>query len=127
MNEVTQIPGLYLGAKPGRAVGLAIAFSILQVIYSIFNYLILIRTLLSPCLHDYIQSMWPALWMSGALAATVLVVGFPIQTTSRLVIFILQIMCGVTVYLVLMVCSQKMLLNEIKSLVFKKNITIDKK
>jgi hypothetical protein len=64
--------------------------------------------------------------MSGAMAVAVLVVGFLIQTTSQSVILILQVMCGVAVYLVLMICSQKMLLNEMKSLVFKKDITIDK-
>jgi len=37
---ITQIPGLYLGAKLGGTVGVAIAFAALQCFYAIFNYLV---------------------------------------------------------------------------------------
>lgn len=123
---VFQIPGLYLGAKLGGTVGVALAFAILMAIYSIFNYLILIRTLIGPCLHDYIQSMWPSLWMSGAMAVAVVAAGLLFQSSSQPVVLIIQVLCGAAVYLGLMFCNQKMLLVDIKNMVFNREVAVDK-
>ena len=123
---ITQIPGLYLGAKLGGTVGVAIAFAILMFIYSVFNYLILIRTLLGSCLREYIQSMWPFFWMSGAMAVVVLFSGVFLQDMPKLLILIIQLLCGVAVYLVLMMYSQKMLVAEIRDMVLNRGVTVAK-
>ena len=123
---VTQIPGLYLGARMGGTVGVAIAFSIVMAIYSIPNYMFLIRTLLGPCLHEYIQSMWPSLWMSGAMAVAVFAAGWFFQTTSQPIFLIIQVLFGAAVYLGLMVCNQKMLLDEIINLALNREVAVDK-
>jgi len=119
---VTQIPGLYLGAKLGGAVGVAIAFSILMALYSIFNYLILIRTLVGQCLRAYIQSMWPALWVSGVMAFGVFIAGLIFQNASQSIILIIQILCGSAVYLSLMLYRQKTFVEEIKNMVLEKSV-----
>jgi lipopolysaccharide exporter len=123
---ITQLPGLYLGAKIGGAIGVAVAFSILQALYSIFNYTVLIRTLIGPCLRDYIQSMWPSVWMSGVMAVAVFFIDRLLQTTPVLIILIIQVLTGAVIFLVLMICCQKTLLNEMKSLIFNRAVAIAK-
>jgi PST family polysaccharide transporter/lipopolysaccharide exporter len=123
---VIQIPGLYLGAKLGGTVGVAIAFSILMAIHVIFIYLILIRTVLGPCLSEYIQSMWPSLWMSGATAVAVFAAGLLFQSSSQPVVLIIQVLCGAVVYLGLMFCNQKMLLVDIKNMAVNRGVAVDK-
>lgn len=112
-----QIPGLYLGAELGGAVGVAIAFSILMALYSIFNYLILIRTLIGPCLRDYIKSMCPALWMSVGMGVVVFAVELLYQAASRPILLTIQIILGGATFLLLLFCTQKQLVTEIKHLI----------
>lgn len=68
---ITQVPGIYTGAVIGGAVGVAVALVMLQIAYSVFSYTILVRSLLGPCLKEYIESMWPAFWMSCGMALLV--------------------------------------------------------
>ena len=117
---MTQIPGLYLGAMLGGAMGVAIAFSLLMVLYSIFNYLILIRALLGACLREYTGAMWPALWMTGGMALTVLVVGFLFQQLNQPLSLIVQILTGIVVYFSLLLYWQKPLFSEVKNMVIGK-------
>jgi len=114
---ITHIPGLYLGAKLGGTAGVATAYAVLQVIYSVFSYFVLIRTLLGPCLRDYVASMWPSLWMSMVMGATVFIMNIFLKESSRQLILMAQTLLGMLVYFVLMFYSQKPLLVEIKDLV----------
>lgn len=122
-----QIPALYIGAKLGGAMGVALALALVQILLSIFNYLVLIRTLLGPCLREYIQSLWPALWMSGIMAMTASAINILFQTVSQPVTLIAQLLCGALVYLSLFFCFQKDLFNEIQAMLFKGGIAIEKK
>lgn len=115
---ITQIPGLYLGAKLGGTVGVAIAFAALQCVYAILNYLVLIRILLGPCLHEYINSMWPSLWMSGIMVGAVFAAGLLTQTAPHQITLIVQVLCGVAVYVGLMFHNQRILVTDIKKLIF---------
>ena len=115
---VTQIPGLYFGAKLGGALGVAIAFAMLQVIYSIFNYLIMIRTLIGPCLKKYISSMWPALWMSAAMGFAIFFLYILFQRYPAHLIFALEIIWGFVIYMSLLLYQQKKLVIEIKNMAF---------
>lgn len=112
----TQIPGIYIGAKFGGTFGVAIAATVLMCLYTVFSYLILIRTLLSPCLRQYIASMWPSLWMSAVMAVAVMISGIFLQNIPRQFTLIGQLLCGAVVYLSMVVCSEKSLLGEIKSI-----------
>jgi lipopolysaccharide exporter len=117
----TQIPGLYLGAKMGGTVGVAIAFSILMVFYSIINYQILIRTLIGPCLRNYVQSMWPSLWMSGIMACVVFIVGIYCKTIPQQINLVVQVMIGFFFYMGLMLYSDKKIVSEIINIFRKQN------
>ena len=114
---ITQIPGLYLGAKFGGTVGVAIAFAILMGIYTILEYPILIRTLLGPCLYEYVSSMWPSLWMSAVMGGAVLCIGIFFQNLPQHIFLIIQILCGIVIYSGLMIYSQKAFVIEIKEMV----------
>jgi len=118
---IIQIPGLYLGAKLGGTVGVAISFAALQCFYAIFNYLVLIRILLGPCLREYIGSMWHALWMSAVMAVAVFAVGLFTQTVPHQVTLIIQVLCGVAVYVGLMFHNQRIFVTDIKQLIFGKS------
>lgn len=113
---ITQIPGLYLGAKLGGTVGVAIAFAALQCLYAILNYLVLIRILLGPCLREYITSMWHSLWMSAVMAVAVFGISIFLKGHSLVLSLIAQILVGIFIYCTLIICSQKTLLLEIKKL-----------
>jgi len=115
---ITQIPGLYLGVKFGGTVGVAIAFAILMGIYKIFNYLILIRTLLGPCLYEYVSSMWPSLRMSAVMGGAVFCIGIFLQNSPPQFLLITQILSGVAIYVGLIIYSQKKLVSEVKEMVW---------
>lgn len=123
---VTQIPGLYIGAKLGGTIGVATAFGILMCIYSVFTYPILIRTQLGHCLKEYVASMWPALWMSGVMAFAVLLLGFLAQNLPLLILLIIQILCGIGVYSILIIFNQKELITEVKSMIWNRAVFVAK-
>lgn len=75
----------------------------------------------SPCLREYIQSIWPSLWMSGIMAAVVLFSMLFRQNLPDLFILLTQILCGSAVYLGLMMYKQKMFVAEIRDMVWGKN------
>jgi lipopolysaccharide exporter len=111
---LTQVPGLYIGARLGGAIGVAIAYAILMGIYTLFNYLVLVRTLLGPCGSKYFQSMWPSLWMSSVMLMLMLYAGLFFKNNSRLLVLIIQVLSGLAVYCCLLFFSQKKLLIDIK-------------
>jgi len=113
---ITQIPGLYLGAKLGGTVGVAIAFAALQCVYAILNYLVLIRILLGPCLGEYVTSMWHSLWMSAVMAVTVVIINIFLKGQPPLLSLMAQIIFGIFVYCALIIYCQQTLMYEIKKL-----------
>ena len=54
-----QVPGLLAGVLARGAIGVAVAFACLQVVYAFLNYPILVRTLIGPSLREYFSAMWP--------------------------------------------------------------------
>jgi len=124
---ITQIPGLYIGAKLGGTIGVAIAFAVLMCIYSVFNYLILIRTLIGKCFYEYFSSMWPSFWMSGTMAVGVFILGVSLHNYQNWLILIAQVVSGMVVYLGLMIYNQKMLVVEIKNMLLKREFAFAEK
>ena len=117
---ITQIPGLFIGAKLGGTIGVAIAFAILQILYSVANYLVLIKTLIGKCFNEYFSSMWPAFWISTIMAMTVFSVSMGLHNMSPSIILALEILIGASVYLFLFYIRQKPLLIEIKEIILGK-------
>lgn len=115
---VTQLPGVYLGAYLGDALGVAISLVILQLIYSVFNYLILIRTLIGPCLREYLLSMLPSLGLASVMGSGVLALSSWVAHVSSLVLVFLMLM-GILFYVFLMWIFQREQMTVFKSLVMK--------
>jgi len=101
MLTVTQLPGILIGAYFGGVIGVAIAYLVLQCIYAVFNYLILIRKLLGFCLREYLNSMWPAFLYSSVMALGVAVIGKILVHFSSALILVIEIFCGMLIYLIL--------------------------
>ena len=123
---ITQVPGLYIGARLGGTKGVAVAFSVLMCIYSIFIYIILIRTQIGRCLNEYIASMWPAFWVSGIMAVVLSFLGFFARGLTPLVLLIMQVICGIGIYFILMIINQKELVAEIKSMIWNRGVLLPK-
>lgn len=113
---VTQLPGVYLGAYFGDALGVAIALVILQLIYSVFNYLILIRTLIGPCLREYLLSMLPSLGLASIMGGGVLALS---NWTAQVSIswLVLLVLTGILFYVLLVLIFQRRQIAIIKSMV----------
>jgi O-antigen/teichoic acid export membrane protein len=109
----TQAPGIYLGAQLGGASGVALALIILQSIYTILNYSLIIRTMLGPCLKDYIMSMLPALALSMAMAAVVAGADTLLNLPRTYALLVVEISLGAILYLSLANLFMK---NDIKQL-----------
>lgn len=79
----------------------------------------------SPCLREYIQSMWPALWMSGVMAVPVLFLAMIFKYRPEMFVLITQILCGAAVYFGLMLYSQRTLVSEIRDMLWNKSRSIE--
>lgn len=66
------IPGIYLGARVAGVTGVAAGLLILQALYTVLGYSFLIRVVLGRCAREYIDSSFPALWMSLLMGVSVL-------------------------------------------------------
>ena len=113
---LTQIPGLYLGARLGGTVGVAAAFALLMVVYTVAEYPVLIRPVLKPCLAEYVQSMFPALWKSVVMGAVVWMSGALLQALPKSCALCTQIILGAGIYAGLMLMLQKEIIVELKTL-----------
>lgn len=112
------IIALYTGAKYGGAIGVAIAFSFMMVIDTVFSYPFLIRSLLGKCLYEYFLSTWCAL--SNSMIILVVMVGIGIAFSDFPGIFrlIAQVTSGAVLYFALVAFREKSFLDEIRSIVW---------
>ena len=96
-----QVPALYAGIRSGSAVGVAIAFAILQTVYVLLNYRMLVRTLLGPCLKQYVNSIGPALGMSAVMVVGMWAVSGVAASWPPLVRLMSQLTVGMVLYAML--------------------------
>ena len=115
-----QVPGLYLGVTLGGTMGVAVAFAILQVITLVLNYLILVRTLLGPCLKDYLASMAPALAMSATMGAVVYAVGQGFSGLPSWILLGLQTLLGAALYGGMLWLFRRPFLIDLRTMIAKK-------
>ena len=116
----TQIIGLYLGHHYlGGVLGVAVALLILQITYSILNYIVLIRTLLGSCLKEYIMSIAPSFGLSLLMALMVAIVPVAMNQPNSMILT-LQIFVGAIVYFILNIIFRWQELQEIKSFILGK-------
>lgn len=93
-----QVPGIYLGVVSGSVVGVAIAFAVLQIVYVVLNYLILVRELVGPCLGAYAARIWPSFWMSLVMGAMMIVVGYTLSFAGNMIVFFCELAVGASLY-----------------------------
>ena len=93
-----QVPGIYVGLVVGDAIGVAVALAILQGVGLILTYLILVRTLIGPCLAPYFSRMGPALGMGGVMGALVYGLALAFAGAPSVLLVGLQVCFGVVIY-----------------------------
>ncbi len=112
---VGQMIGLYCGSRIGGVMGIAFAYALLMALYSVLNYSVLIRSLLGPCLGDYVASMSPALYMSMGMGMSVYLLSvFPGDLLALKSLLAVQILTGLGVYLFLFRLCHRRLFEELK-------------
>jgi len=117
---ILRIPVLYVGVKWGAQVGAAIAFCVVQFIFIMVSYFLLLRRILGPFLKEYLRSIWPAFWVSTIMALCVMLIGLAVPNLRNLKFLLLQIFCGMGIYVILAYVSQKSLMVELIGLLWKK-------
>ena len=118
---LTLTPAIYLGGSWLGVFGVAIVYTVFQIIYFSLNYLIIIRTLLGKCFKKYINSLWTALWMSGIMALVVWVSGLLIHIIYPWYVFYFQVILGLLLYLLLVIMFKREYFNELISFIVKRN------
>jgi O-antigen/teichoic acid export membrane protein len=118
MLVATQVPGILMGAHYGGVVGVAVAYLILQMIYFVLNYLVLIRRLLGRCILEYLDSMWHALKYSAIMGLGVLTVGKVMTNQAANLTLSVQIVSGLVIYALLWLLFKREDIAEFKNLVF---------
>lgn len=117
---IPQILGLYIGAKLGGMLGIAIALVSLQIIYTIFEYFILIHAMLGPCLNEYVSSIWSSIWMSIIMGVTVFFIGIVFNYIQPQILLSIQVVIGAAIYLIMALCCQRTLILEMKEMLWRK-------
>jgi lipopolysaccharide exporter len=120
MVVAIQVPGLYLGLRLGGIVGVAVAFALLQGVYKVFGYRLVIRRLLASCLREYLSAMWPVFWKSVAAGSAMYVTGALLHGYHGIITLMAQVFSGLVVYLLLVFFRQRYLLTEFAGVLFGK-------
>jgi O-antigen/teichoic acid export membrane protein len=79
-KTLVQLPVLYVGILTDATQGAAIAYLLIQALYTAVSYPLLIRRLLGPCLVEYVRNFLPALAVALAVAVSIRV-AMPLFTT----------------------------------------------
>lgn len=115
---VLQTPLLYVGLLMGGALGVATGFVIAQALLVILNYVILIRTLIGPCLRSYALAVLPPLAIAALMGGIVLVAGATLASHMKPIpILVIQIAVGATLYIGSLRVFRPSLLHEAKEAV----------
>lgn len=111
---VLQVPCIYLGAYLGGVTGVALAFALVQIPILIMNYTILIRSLLGPCLKDYLVSVGPSLGIGLVVAGIMWIVAdFSVNQLSPRGTLLIEIVIGAAVYGALLWKFKRSFLDEV--------------
>jgi lipopolysaccharide exporter len=68
---LAQIPAVIVGARLGDALGVAWSLVGMLAVFSIFNYRVLVRRLLGPCLRSYLAAIAPGVLGGAAMGLAV--------------------------------------------------------
>jgi O-antigen/teichoic acid export membrane protein len=111
---LTTVPVVFVGAKLGGALGIAMALVILMVCYSIANYLFLVRNLIGPCAGPYALSIVKPAVLAAAMGGCVVLMSLPgWHSISWLAA---EVSTGALVYVVLLWFLDRDLVFEVKEM-----------
>jgi O-antigen/teichoic acid export membrane protein len=108
---------IYFATYNSGLTGACVSLLVLQTIFSLLVYPLLIRPVIGPCFKEYISNILPATW--ATLIMTVAVYSFTSIFYNRITIFyliLLQIISGLIAYIPITWYLNRILINEIKSL-----------
>ncbi|CAI0840202.1 MULTISPECIES: MOP flippase family protein [Serratia] len=109
------IPSMLLGVKLGGAIGVALAFLIVQVINTYLSYFILIKPVLGPSYRQYIDSLWLPFKLTVPTIVVSWCVGYfmPPQVSNAVSLF-MQIFLGLFAFAITIYFTKAPLINEVK-------------
>jgi lipopolysaccharide exporter len=93
-----QVPGIIVGAYLGGALGVAVAFLCLQVLFSGFNYTFLIRKVLGESLSEYLNVFKEPLIWSLVMAAVIYAVKYLLRGYPPIVVLTISLAAGLVTY-----------------------------
>lgn len=111
------IPLVYLGARLFGSEGAALSVLVLLICYVSAMYYFLIRTLLGPCLKEYLGAIFPTIAISGAMAVCVMAVRW-LPIAHQFTVLLVQILVGGSVYTALSFLLQRKRLQELRAMIF---------
>jgi len=118
-----QVPGILAGVLWGGVRGVAFSFAVLQTIYSILNYPLLIRNLIGPCLREYISTLWSACWMSLCMAGFCWALMTTLSGMPDRLLLIVTVVSGSAVYLTLAWVLKRSRFSDLTQLILARRIT----
>lgn len=107
-------PVVYIGARLGDALGIAIALSVLMVSYSVANYFFLVKTLIGPCSKPYAVSILKPAMLAFIMGGCVWLIS--LGGLHSLTALIVEIAAGAVIYLLLLWFTDRTLVIEVKDL-----------
>lgn len=117
-----QVPGLILGAYLGGVIGICVAFVCVQLILFAVQYGFAIRKLLGPCLPAYLRSLAPGVFYGLIMVVGVLLIDqLYMLLFSEEADFILQVLCGIVLYVAAIYCFNRNLIQNMRDMLFRKN------
>jgi lipopolysaccharide exporter len=119
-----QIPCIYLGMRLGGVIGVAIAFASLQCGFLGLNYAILVRTLLGPCLKEYLATIFPYFWMSLLMAIVTSAVLHLLRSLPATALLLVSVAVGMLVYCGLVWQTRRFYIIDLKQWVFSRQVTV---
>ncbi|MDO7908391.1 MOP flippase family protein [Paenibacillus sp. JX-17] len=117
-----QIPGLFIGAFAGGAIGVSIAFIVIQLALFAIQYSYAVKRMVGSCLAPYLKSMLPAM-----VYGLIMVVGvFAVDRLFFLLMgqhanFIVQVVCGVIFYAAAIFIFNRSLIQNLRDMLIRKN------
>lgn len=97
---ISLIPSVAIGLKLGGVNGVAWSLLILQIIYSVLNYLLLIKPLINPTVKEYSSTLIPSFILSFIMAAIIIFMPLLINQTTIITI-VMEISLGIIIYFLL--------------------------
>ncbi len=109
------IPSIIVGAMLSGALGVAYAFTLVQIINTMLSYFVLIKPVLGPCYRDYINSIWLPFKLSFPTLVTSYITGFLLQNMLAIqLILIMQIAIGILTFCLVLWLDKEPLIVELK-------------